>query len=147
MVLGRTKGSLRLPFFDFLGISAAEGRSPSKRSGNTSRAAAFPFVFLLTIEISPEVGGVGDERECGVVMACRTGETEDELLDSSASESERAGVGASLVGRCTTGDSGGCSRAEVARKEVEDGDNEARKRSPEERRASGERVGVPMETL
>lgn len=106
-VLECTKGSLRLPFFDLVGKSAAEGGSSSKRSGNTSRAGAFPFAFLLTIGISPEVGGVGEERECGVVMAWRTGESEDELLGSSASESE--GIGTFLVRRPTSEDSGGFS--------------------------------------
>lgn len=119
----RTKDSLRFPFFDLAGSSAAEGGSPSKRSGSTSRAGAFPFAFLLTIGISPEVGGVGDERECGVVMAWRIGETEDDLLGSSPSESE--GIRTLLVRWRTRGDWGGFSCAEVARKEVGDGDNEA----------------------
>lgn len=112
-VLWRTKGSLCLLLFDLVGGSVPKGCSLSKTSGSTSRAGAFPFVFLLTIGKSAEVGGVGDDRECGVVMACRTGETEDDLLGSSASESEETGLETLRVRRCTRGDPGGCSWAEL----------------------------------
>lgn len=113
-VLGRAKGSLCLPFFDLIGSSAAEGSSPSKTSGSTSRAAGFPFAFLLAIGFSLEVGGVGDERECGVVMGCRTGEAEDELLCSSPPESERTRFVALRARWRTGGDPYKCSGEDVA---------------------------------